>query len=1081
MSGPYDHPSGLPAAYDRAPSWPHAARMVWPERVFVQGSNLNEQQALEARRNRRLGNMVAKDGDRIAGGDIVVDREASTVRLAGGRLYIAGDVREVAAAEIASVPMTGETTVGVRLQRTLVTYLDAPEMLGLHPGTRAEGQPGAAREDERIVWARQDDGQAGEYYSVYLLRDGTVIDQAPPPALTGVNQLLAIYDRDANGSYVVDGCQVTALGKVGADQVFSIAAGTANIWGFKRIREAALRHAEPEAPDLEQVPGEPHTFGGPTGGSSVIAVSRPPIGAVSAVLVVKRASHSVTRGPVPNGSDALQFASVVRIESVTQGATTYVAGTDYVLSADTISWSPGGAEPAQASTYSVTYLYNAAVVPDEVTDTTVKVSGGVNGEQVLLSYTSKIPRIDLLCMDFTGRPAYVRGISARRGGLPPIPPANLLKLAEITNTWVGRPQVENNASLAVTFDELWRVIRLQRRMLESMERSDLERDILTRAPVAKQGIFTDSFIDDFYRDQGATQTAAINQGVLQLPVKQVLAQLAGTAIVTLDYTDEVAVQQVQRTSGMRINPYANFVIMPSALRLSPAVDFWSEHSETWTSDETREFTTAPDVPPGTTTIIERTSAGAPRAAAFLRRIVVNVEIEGFGAGEILKSITFDALDVKPPGVQVADANGIVTLSFTIPANVPTGRKVVRAEGMAGSFAMALFVGEGTVTADVLRRVILVTRAAPVPPPAPPPPVPNPTQPVLPPDWSSMGASGDGGGDPLGQPFALPEAGCVTGVNVWFKRIGNRANGVRVQLAGTRDGLPTNEVLAEAFINMVPVVVDQRVEVTLRAPIFLPPDRQFCWVFLTGDGEHELWISRLGDVDPETQQRVSAHPYTVAPLCSSVNRIAWTVHQDSALAFQTRWAKFNPIEKVVNLWTGALDAVSDVQVRGTVDIPTEAARFRYELVRPNGEVIPLAPNQNREFSEFRSENVSVRAVLQGSQRVSPTLWPGSLVLGGRIATTAAYISRQFPMGSAVKVTAVCAALTPPGASIALDCDAANDTWQSLSPAGSAVLGGGWNEPRYERNAVSAANGRVRVTLNGGPAARVSIARLRAYAY
>ena len=279
--------------------------------------------------------------------------------------------------------------------------------------------------------------------------------------------------------------------------------------------------------------------------------------------------------------------------------------------------------------------------------------------------------------------------------------------------------------------------------------------------------------------------------------------------------------------------------------------------------------------------------------------------------------------------------------------------------------------------------------------------------------------------------------------------------------------------------MATVQVDDWVTVMMRAPAYWPADRQYCWVLLTGDGDHAVWVARLGDVDPVTQQRVSSHPYTVAPLCSSVNRIAWTVHQDTAMAFETLWCKFAPTTRTVDLWTGNLAQVSDVQVRGTVEIPTDAAKFRYEIVRPGGEVIALAPGQSREFTEYRSEQITLRAVLDGSERISPVLYPGTMLLGGKIQSTGTYVTKQFEMGSNIKPNANFAALTPPGSSITVECDAANGTWQAMAPAGSRPLGNNWNEPRYERTGFTAAMGRVRITLTGGPAARPSIARLRAY--
>ena len=144
---------------------------------------------------------------------------------------------------------------------------------------------------------------------------------------------------------------------------------------------------------------------GPTGGDSVLTVSRPPIAGVIAAVIVKRVSQTVTRSPVAGGSDPLTFPAVVAVESVTQGATTYVATTDYVLSGGSISWAPAGAEPAANSTYTVTYLYNDSVTPTAVTDTTVTVTGGVNGQLAQVTYQSKVPRVDGLGLDVAGLPA----------------------------------------------------------------------------------------------------------------------------------------------------------------------------------------------------------------------------------------------------------------------------------------------------------------------------------------------------------------------------------------------------------------------------------------------------------------------------------------------------------------------------------------------------------------------------------------------------------------------------------------------------------------------------------------------------
>ena len=610
-----------------------------------------------------------------------------------GRIYVAGDVRPVAAAELTGVSMTGQTLVGIKLQRSLVTHEDDPSLVGLHPGTWAEGEPGAARESELIVWAKEDDLQAGDFYPVYLLLDGTVIDQKAPPALTGILSAIAIYDRAAHGHYIVSGCEVTALGKIDTEQIFSIQAGEANIQGWKRVRDYAIRFAEEEDPSLEAIAAEPSTFTGTTGGSTIVTVLRPPIAAVQSAIVVKRVTEVVIRGPVPGGLDALQHSSVLTIESVVQDETTYTSPSSYSLSGGQVSWAGVGAEPAAASTYSITYLYNDAVTPSAVTDTTVTVNGGVNGQPVLLSYTSKLPRIDLLCLDIDGMPVYVKGISARKGARAPIPPTTLLKLAEIRNTWLAKPTVVNDGVHNFTYEKMARYFSRLITMLEQFDRSEVERDILAREPVAKNGIFTDTFLDDFYRDQGASQTAAVVAGSLQLAVDRVLLEYVGNDWELLPFVEEILVRQDLATSGMKINPYANFTQMPAGVTLEPPVDFWTEQQSLWTYPGHAGVHGGTQRPagPGNDQRHDRGAAGgrplssADRGHLHDRRFWLRRESRDAHLRRRRRQAGRDANRRR--------ARRRSRPAFNIPAGILVGVRRLRAEGAAGSFGERL-VGEG---------------------------------------------------------------------------------------------------------------------------------------------------------------------------------------------------------------------------------------------------------------------------------------------------------------------------------------------------------------------------------------------------
>ena len=77
----HEHSSGLPAAYARAPANPSWTGVIAREDRIAQAAEINEVQTILGRRVQRVGDLVARDGDRIEGADVVVDVEAGTVIL----------------------------------------------------------------------------------------------------------------------------------------------------------------------------------------------------------------------------------------------------------------------------------------------------------------------------------------------------------------------------------------------------------------------------------------------------------------------------------------------------------------------------------------------------------------------------------------------------------------------------------------------------------------------------------------------------------------------------------------------------------------------------------------------------------------------------------------------------------------------------------------------------------------------------------------------------------------------------------------------------------------------------------------
>ncbi|CDN54762.1 TmpG [Neorhizobium galegae bv. officinalis bv. officinalis str. HAMBI 1141] len=1069
----YEHESGLPFAYDRASGKPEQQGVVfYGERPLIQGAELNELQTIIRGRHDRLGQLVAREGNRIERADAIVDLEVGTVLLASGSIYVSGDVFPVGEAVLEDVPMSGRVEIGVRLVRSYLTHEDDPALLGISPGSLAEGEPGAARETASISWALEGDGGEGAFYSVYTLLDGTILDQTGPSILEPALQAIAAYDRP-NGNYIVSGCRVTAISVTGGFQNFSIEQGEANINGYKRTRLAALRHAQSVAWEELAIPGETHTYTG--GASFTFPVDQAPIGVINSILLTKEKTVTLTRGAIANGSDGLPDSSVISVSAVVQGGTTYVAATSYNLVANAIDWAPAGAEPAAGSTYNVTYRYRAAVAATANTDTTVTVSGGVAGGDIIISYTQKLPRIDRLCLGQDGSPIYIKGLPALRNPLPPGVPSDVLKLCQISNDWMSPPVVINDGVRSMTFEEQWRynnrIIDFER--LLQLER--LKNNIDFREPVAKKGIFVDPFIDDSYRDAGEAQTGAIGNGMLQLAITPTFFTATLTAPVMLDWIEEVLVTQDLKTGCEKINPYQNFNPLPGTLRLTPAADFWTEDRTDWLSAQTIEFNrgTRTDGGPLQTVNSENQLVDhRVEQLEFLRQIPVAFTISGFGVGEILQTLTFDGTSVKPGGIQTANAQGQITGTSNIPVNVTAGTKIVTAKGVGGTDANAMFTGQGTIEIDTMRRVTTVQNWS----------APQLVQWVQDrgnPGWENSTSDGVGGSsDPQAQMFAVPEMRQLVGVDFHICHVGNQANHLLVDQVSISNGYPTSNVAAEVVVPMAGAVVGWK-SARYNLPLTTPADRAHAFVIKTDDADHSVSFAKLGGFDATLQKFVTSHPYVTGPRFSSVNARTWTAHQDEALAFRIVAARYPVTTKTVELGSFDLVETSDLQVRAAVELPGPGCSVVFEIERTNGTIYRLLPYQVLQLTEFITETVELRAILTGTEKLSPILFAPVQLVAGKIGTTLTYITRAFTLGAAVRLTSYFKAFLPGGASVAMHYRKDGGAWTSLPFVNAEALAFPlWTERKHEVAGQTGTLVQLRITGTGGPAARLIIGDLGA---
>ncbi|MFP3021557.1 MAG: DUF4815 domain-containing protein, partial [Wolbachia sp.] len=138
------------------------------------------------------------------------------------------------------------------------------------------------------------------------------------------------------------------------------------------------------------------------------------------------------------------------------GNVIYENSIDYKLNAGNVDWSLPGKEPAPGSSYLITYRYRTHVSPEDISEQGCKVKGAVDNSLVLIDYTWKMPRFDLITIDSKGVVRRIKGISHPwRPSMPKAPSGQLL-LCYIHQTWKKGEGVKivNNAIHAVPMNEL---------------------------------------------------------------------------------------------------------------------------------------------------------------------------------------------------------------------------------------------------------------------------------------------------------------------------------------------------------------------------------------------------------------------------------------------------------------------------------------------------------------------------------------------------------------------------------------------------------------------------------------------------
>lgn len=640
--------------FDRTDTSKHYEQHLFRVGAGLQSAEMNEIQQYGISRVKSIGDALFKDGDIVRDCAALVDPDTGAVALAGGALYLRGMVRGITPATF-TIPTDVVVEIGVRLVETVITELEDPTLRDPAPGTHNYQEPGAARLKIEAVWGWNGDGADGDFYGVYTVEHGVLLQKEPPPQLDTVTNALARYDRDsAGGNYVVSGFGVSSTWDAATGKLVTLVTeGRARVNGFGIEVPRSVRLVDDMDRDTQSVTAEPRTFTPDANGKMRVNLDNTPLVSINQVRITAEKTVTVSHGAFSGAKDPLPDNAILSLVEVKQGSTTYVNGSDYKLTSGQVDWSLIGAEPAPGSSYTVRYQYQTTAATIEGQDSDgFTVGGAVNGSLVTIDYTFALPRVDAIVLDSDGRVNRIKGVATKYTPAAPAVPATQLKIASVRHSWSGNPVVTQDAVSVMPMSDLQGLRGMVLDLYDLVAQERLRNDIGLAEPAAKRGLFVDPLNNDNLRDAGVMQTAAVFDGELSLPITADVSNAGEfTAPVLLDYTLEVLVEQPYRTGAMKVNPYQAFDPIPARVTLSPEVDFWTETVTTWASAITQRFVVGSGNASFTRTkTTMQLVSSSTQAAQYLRPISVAFKVAGFGPGEQLQSLTFDGIPVTPEAI-----------------------------------------------------------------------------------------------------------------------------------------------------------------------------------------------------------------------------------------------------------------------------------------------------------------------------------------------------------------------------------------------------------------------------------------------
>ena len=160
-----------------------------------------------------------------------------------------------------------------------------------------------------------------------------------------------------------------------------------------------------------------------------------------------------------------------------------------------------------------------------------------------------------------------------------------------------------------------------------------------------------------------------------------------------------------------------------------------------------------------------------------------------------------------------------------------------------------------------------------------------------------------------------------------------------------------------------------------------------------------------------------------------------------------------------------------------EMPTAKARVAYGLTLPDESALTVAEGQSLRLERAVRGRIGVKATLSGDTESSPVLYPGNVLLCGKVAQTADYYTRSIKATGARKAVLIYDAVVPSGSTVLPELRVNSGDFLAMTQESTTQQGDGLVEFHYSLTLSDADEIKARLTLTGTSTARPRVRNIR----